>query len=137
MVTWWSLLFTYGDLKPFYLHDVALPGIKILLDFLDFLYFFCHILLHAYNCVFWHLFPSFPYFGITFSSFTIFWYFNMSFPLVSLSNQFFILPYLSKFSHIFFPIFCHLFSSLPYEHAMRGFVFYKNQKIKMTLDEWS
>jgi hypothetical protein len=56
--------------------------------------------------------------------------------LASLSNHFFILAYLSNFfSHIFFPIFCHLFSSLPYEHATRGFVFYKYQQIKMTLDE--
>ncbi len=63
MPTCWSLLCKYGNFKPFYPHDVAIPGAKILLNFLDFLYF-CHILLDAYNCILWHLFPSFVYFCI-------------------------------------------------------------------------
>ncbi len=110
MPTCWSLLCKYGNFKPFYPHDVAIPGAKILLNFLDFLYF-CHILLDAYNCIFWQLFPSFLYFCIIF---------HLYHDLVSqyvisigiFSNDFFIFTYLSNFSHIFFPyfvVFFHLY----------------------------
>ncbi len=55
MVTCWSLLYKYGDVRPFCPHDVVVPQIEILLDFLDFSYF-CHILLHAYyNYIFWQI----------------------------------------------------------------------------------
>jgi hypothetical protein len=49
---------------------------------------------------------------------------------IGISNHFFILAYLSNYSHIFFPYFAIFFSSLPYEHATKGFVFYKNKKKK-------
>ncbi len=120
-----SLLCKYGDFKPFYPHDVALPGTKILLKLnLTFWIFriFCHILLHAYNCIFWHLFPSFPYFGISICHF--YWYlFLIIFPFWHIILNF----------PTFFP---HILSFLSYDHDTKGFVFQKNQKIKMTLDEW-
>jgi len=79
--------------------------------------------------------PTIAYFGITFQfvhvlvsqyvifigiCFQSFFHFNIIFQI---------------FPH-FFPIFCHLFPSLAYDHAITGFIFYINQKIKKTLDEW-
>jgi len=102
MATCWSLLCKYGNFKPFYPHDVAIPGAKILLNFLDYLYF-CHILLDAYNCIFWHLFP--------------FWHIFASLPYFSISIchfHWYLFPIIFSFSHIFptFPtFFSHILSS--------------------------
>ncbi len=120
MVTCWSLLRKYGNFKPFYLDDAAVPGTyKILLDFLDFLYF-CHILLHADNCIFWHHFSSLSYFGISICHFHYY-----LFPII-----FFILAHLSNLSHIFFPYFAISFRLSYMTTSQEVLSFRKIKKLK-------
>ncbi len=86
-------------------------------------------------CIFWHLFPSFPYFGITFHLYHILVSQYVISIDISFQSVFHFGISFQAFPH-FSPIFCHFFPSLPYDHNTKGFVFYKNQKIKMTLEEW-
>jgi len=84
---------------------------------------FCYMLTIAYFGITFHLYHIFvsQYVISSGISFQLFFNFGISFQL---------------FPHVFL-IFCHLFPSLPYDHVTTCFVFLnKNQKIKMTLDEW-
>jgi len=119
MATCWSLLCKYGNFKPFYPHDVVVPGAKILLDILDFLYFLSHFV----RCLQLHIFASLSIFHIFLHHFHLYCILVSQYVIfIGISFQSFF-----HFSHIFptFPTFVsHIllsFSIFPIEPCHKKF----------------